>query len=65
MEKTVINQVAARRSSVAGADPVKNGSRIDAPPTMRETYRRVVGEVAWSGEKYFFREELDCADVQS
>jgi hypothetical protein len=56
--KTVINQVAARRSSVFGRDPVKNALRIDAPPTMPETYRHAHGEVAWRSEKIFSAERL-------
>ena len=35
-------------------DPVKNALRIDAPPTMRETYRRARGEVACAAKKYFW-----------
>jgi hypothetical protein len=48
---TVINQVAARRSSVLHRDPVKNALFIDAPPPMRKTYRRLREEVASAREK--------------
>jgi hypothetical protein len=50
---TIINQVAARRSSIFRRDPVKNALRIDAPPPMRETYRRRREEVAYASEKIF------------
>ncbi|HEX9100769.1 MAG TPA: hypothetical protein VF997_01130, partial [Polyangia bacterium] len=58
IEKTVINQVAARRSSVLACDPVKNALHIDAPPANRETYRHERGEVACARRKILFAERL-------
>ncbi|HEY1585828.1 MAG TPA: hypothetical protein VGH63_09095 [Polyangia bacterium] len=67
MEKTVINRVAARRSSVVLRDPVKNRLDIDALRDQPDSGERLIvggAEKLLVTAKNIFGGALDCADVQ-
>jgi hypothetical protein len=67
MEKTIINRVAARRSSAVPRDPVKNRLDIDALRDQPDSGERLIvgrAEKLRVAAKNIFGAALDCADVQ-